>query len=131
MTKDFVAALIKTTLVAGIFLVANWLLFLLPQLQGVYSSFSYPLYKLYLLFFGFSVIILFSLYRISGQNAVQTGYVFLGLTTLKVVGAYFIAAPILTKTIDAQTEKINFLFVFLLFLTLEAYFTVQLLNKRQ
>lgn len=131
MNKDFINAVVKTALVAGFFLIANYLLYLIPGLEHAAAGFAYPLYKLYLLFFVFAVIILFSLYRVSAVSAAQVGYVFLGLSSLKVVGAYFVARPILAKTIDAQTEKVNFLFVFLLFLTLEAYFTAQLLNKKQ
>jgi len=131
MNKDFVKAVVKTALLTGIFLITNTLLYQLPALKVQYTDFVYPLHILYLLFFIFSVIILFALYKISAISASQTGFVFLGLTSLKVIGGYFIAAPIMAKTIDSFTERTNFLFIFMLYLSVEAYFTVQLLNKKQ
>lgn len=131
MNKDFLKAVVKLAAISGVFLITNILLFQIPSLKVQYADFVYPVQTLYLLFFVFSVIILFALYKISEISASQTGFVFLGLTTLKVVGSYFVAAPILSKTIDSTTERVNFLLIFMLFLSIEAYFTVQLLNKKQ
>jgi hypothetical protein len=131
MNKDFFKAVVKTAGIAGVFLITNLLVFQIPSLQAQYAGFVYPVQTLYLLFFVFSVIILFALYKISEISASQTGFVFLGLITLKAVGSYFVAQPIISKTIDTTTERVNFLLIFMLFLSIEAYFTVQLLNKKQ
>ncbi len=131
MNKDFILAVLKMAGIAVMFLILNLIAYQLPQLKGQDTNFVYPVTTVYLLFFGFSVIILFSLYQIAKHNASQVGYVFLALTSLKAVGSYFFVQPILSKSISLQTEKINFLVVFMLFLSIEAYFTASMLNKSQ
>lgn len=117
--------------IAVVCLVINTIVYLIPGLKEQAATFTYPVAVVYLLFFGFSSIILFALYQIAKSNPAQTGYVFLGLTSLKAVGSYFFVEPILSKTISYQSEKVNFLAVFMLFLFIEAYFTTVLLNKKQ
>ncbi|KOS07113.1 hypothetical protein AM493_14505 [Flavobacterium akiainvivens] len=131
MHKDFLAGALKAGLVAGLFLIVNLLLYHFTALGAHYAGFVYSLPVLYVLYYGFSLIILFSLQMVQKNSASQIGYVFLGLTTLKAVGAYFVARPIISKTIDASAEKINFFLVFVLFLLIEVYFTAKLLNKKQ
>lgn len=131
MYSNFISAAVKSAVVAGICLSINLLLFRFTGLGAQYDNFVYSLPVLYLLYFAFTLIILFALYLIDKNNPSQIGYVFLGLTSLKVVGSYFVAQPIISKTIDFPTEKINFLAVFLIFLCVEVYFTAQLLNKKQ
>jgi hypothetical protein len=119
MDKSFIATILKLAGITIICAVINILLYQLPQLQEQATTFS------------LSVIILFALSLIARNDATQVGYVFLGLTSLKVVGSYFLVEPILTKTISYPAERINFFAVFMLFLFIEAYFTAVLLNKKQ
>lgn len=131
MDKSFISTLLKVTGVAVVFLLLNMGLYLIPGVGDAAGSFVYPVYLSYLFFYVFSIIILFALHLIASKNAAQAGYVFLLLTTLKVVAAYLYMRPILSKTIESSTEKINVFVIFMLFLSVEAYFTAQLLNKKQ
>jgi len=131
MDKKFIASLVKMAGIAAVCVIINILLYKIPQLQEQPATFTYTIPMVYLLFFGFSVIILFALNLIAKTDATQVGYVFLGLTSLKVVGSYFLVQPILAKTVSYPSERINFFAVFMLFLFIEAYFTAILLNKKQ
>ncbi|MBY8963303.1 hypothetical protein KJK34_11110 [Flavobacterium sp. D11R37] len=118
------------TIATIILFIANTLLYRLPELSSATDNFVYPLWLVYLFFFGFTVIILAVLLKISVKNKEQIGYAFLFLTALKMAASYFMARPVLTKTIDDPTEKINFFVVFILFLAIEAYYTARLLNNK-
>ena len=131
MDKKFIASLVKMAGIAAVCVIINILLYKIPRLQEQATTFTYTIPMVYLLFFGFSVIILFALNLIAKTDATQVGYVFLGLTSLKVVGSYFLVQPILAKTVSYPSERINFFAVFMLFLFIEAYFTAILLNKKQ
>lgn len=131
MDKDLIATLFKLTGIAAVCLILNVLVYQIPHLKEQSVTFTYSVTTVYLLFYVFSIIILFALHQIAKVSPSQTGYVFLGLTSLKVIGSYFFVEPILAKTISNQTEKINFFIVFMLFLFVEAYFTAVLLNKKQ
>ena len=131
MDKNFLGTVVKTAGIAIICAIINILLYQIPGLQDQETTFTYSIVTVYALFFGFSVIILFALNLISKSDATQVGYVFLGLTSLKVVGSYFLIEPILAKTVSFPSERINFFVVFMLFLFIEAYFTAILLNKKQ
>jgi len=131
MDKNFIATLVKMTGIAVVCLIVNLLIYLIPHLDEQAATFTYHVATVYLLFYGFSVIILFALHQIAKYDATQVGYVFLGLTSLKAVGSYFFIEPVLTKTVSFPAEKINFFAIFMLFLFIEAYFTAILLNKKQ
>ena len=131
MDKKFIATLVKMTGIAAVCAIANILLYQIPRLHEQAATFTYSVATVYGLFFGFAVIILFALHLIAKNDASQVGYVFLGLTSLKVVGSYFLVEPILAKTVSYPSERINFFAVFMLFLFIEAYFTAILLNKKQ
>lgn len=118
------------TIATIILFIANTFLYRLPELSSATDNFAYPLWLVYLFFFGFTVIILAVLLKISVINKEQIGYAFLFLTALKMAASYFMARPVLTKTIDDPTEKINFFVVFILFLAIEAYYTARLLNNK-
>lgn len=128
--KNSIKLFTGITIAAIILLIANTLLYRLPELSSAADNFVYPLWLVYLFFFGFTVIILAVLLKISVKNKEQIGYAFLFLTALKMVASYFMARPVLTKTIDDPTEKINFFVVFILFLAIEAYYTARLLNNK-
>jgi len=131
MDKQFIASVVKLAGIAAVCAIINILLYQTPALHEQATTFTYSVATVYLLFFGFSVIILFALNLIAKSDATQVGYVFLGLTSLKVVGSYFLVEPILAKTVSFPSERINFFVIFMLFLFIEAYFTAILLNKKQ
>ncbi|MES2485878.1 MAG: hypothetical protein V4581_08010 [Bacteroidota bacterium] len=131
MNKNYLSVFIKTIGTAGAFLFINYVLYLLPQLKGQDAAFTYPLWGVYLFFLIFSLVILGVLIKVSQKNLAQVGYAFLLLTGAKMAASYFLAKPIIAKTVEFPTEKANFFAVFVLFLAIEAYFTARLLNNKQ
>ena len=107
----------------------NILFFAFFQVPGV--VYQYSLYFIYGFFTLSSFLILGILVFVNSKNAAQTGYAFLLLTAVKMGASYVLAKPLLTKTIEFPTEKLNFFIVFTLFLAIEAYFTARLLNNKQ
>lgn len=131
MSKQYTGAFLKVTLAALVAFGINTLLYAVPQLDVHNTGFEYPLWGTYLFFYIFSMIIVGVLIKVSQKSAAQVGYAFLLLTGIKMAGAYVMARPILAKTVANTGEKTNFLIVFVLFLAIEAYFTVGLLNNKQ
>lgn len=96
------------------------------------DGFYYSLEKLYGIFFLLSCVIIFILLLIRERNFDQLGMSFLLLTSSKMVVYYLLLKPILNiKHYDIRTEKINFFVLFILFLTIETFVTIRLLNKKQ
>ena len=131
MDKKYLSVFAKTAGTGIVFLLINYGLYLLPQLKGQEAGFEYPLWGIYLFFLVFSLVILGVLLKVSEKNLAQVGYAFLLLTGAKMAASYFLAKPIIAKTVEFPTEKANFFAVFVLFLTIEAYFTARLLNNKQ
>ena len=128
--KKNIGIFIVTTLVAAVLMTANLFIYKLPQLEGARESFIYSVPIVYLFFFVFTLVILGVLIIIGKKKKEQLGYTFLFLTSAKMGLSYLFARPILAKTIDDPTEKINFFIVFILFLAIEAYYTARLLNNK-
>lgn len=132
MQKNYTRTFITVTVIALIAFALNFgLYYVVPDLKAQAITFEYPIYVVYGFFYVFSILILGALIKISQNNAGQVGYIFLFATSVKMAASYLLARPILAKTIEFPTEKINFFTVFVLFLAIEAYFTVRLLNKNQ
>jgi len=130
MIKKHLGFFIKTAIAAGVLLAINLLIYQIPGIGAQTFDFAYPLPVTYLFFFAFSMVILVVLTIVKDKNESQLGYAFLGLTALKMAISYVYAKPIISKTISDPTEKVNFLVVFILFLSIEAYFTARLLNNK-
>ncbi|KAF2518964.1 hypothetical protein E0W68_06820 [Flavobacterium salilacus subsp. salilacus] len=128
--KKHIGIFIVTAIIAVVLLVANLFIYRLPGLEGAAKNFIYTLPVVYLFFFVFTIIILGVLVIIGKKRNEQLGYIFLFLTSAKMGLSYLFARPILAKTIDDPTEKINFFIVFILFLAIEAYYTARLLNNK-
>lgn len=78
-----------------------------------------------------TVLILLALLQINKKAKEQLGYAFLGLTSAKVILSYVIAKQFLFQgEVTAKEIKINFFVAFLIFLCLDAYFVIRLLNKK-
>jgi hypothetical protein len=100
--------------------------------QNFESSFVYSIPLLYIIFIVFTTIILFILIKINQKNINNVGFTFMLLTSIKMVIAYFILQPILdSKSVFAQSEKINFFVIFILFLIIETSITIRILNNKQ
>ena len=92
----------------------------------------YSLPLLYLFFFFFSVVMILILKKVKQNNINSVGYVFLLLTTFKMVIAYFFLRPILAADLPkTPTEKMNFFVIFIYFLAIETYVTIGILNNKQ
>ena len=112
------------------FLAHKTILFLLGN-QINETAFHYSLSTLYLFFFICSVLILLVLIKVKKNNIDSVGLTFLLLTTIKMVFAYILLHPILQGPNKLVTsEKINFYFVFALFLLIETTVTIRILNKK-
>lgn len=102
--------------------------FFLPE--TVYTSYYYSVFTLYFLFTLASAIVLLVLIKIKEKNQEQIGYVFLVVTSIKLVLCYLLLLPVLNKVAtDSNSEKINFFMIFILFLAIEVFFTSKLLNN--
>jgi hypothetical protein len=131
MIKQYTGTFLKVTIITLIAFGLNMGVYAIPGIKAPAVGFTYPLWVVYAFFFVFSLIILGVLIKVSEKNTGQAGYLFLLLTSAKMAASYLLARPIISKTIEFPTEKINFFAVFLLFLAIEAYFTVRLLNNKQ
>ena len=129
MKQQYLSIFFKTGIIAVISYLLNILFFVFFPVPDV--VYHYSLYFIYGFFTVFSFLILGILIVVKAKSPAQTGYAFLLLTSVKMGVTYFVARPLLTKTIEDPTEKLNFFLVFILFLAIEAYFTARLLNNKQ
>lgn len=130
MKKDYISAFLLLTVFAVITLVLNSLLYLIPDIGISTSDFVYPIPITYLFFYGCSIAILAVLVFVSYKSKEQLGYVFLFLTAAKAAIAYAFGSPVINGVEGNSPEKINFFVIFILFLSIEAYYTARLLNKK-
>lgn len=94
------------------------------------SSFEYSISFLYGFFTSCSLLIVFALVKISLKKKDSVGHTFMLLTCIKMVLAYVLLHPVLNALhADVKAEKINFFFIFALFLTIETTVAIRLLNK--
>lgn len=131
MDKTYISIFVKTAVMAAAFLIINLLVYQIPDLKGAMENFVYPLPVVYLLFFILSLMILAVLIKVGAKNSGQIGYVFLLLTSIKMGVSYIFVRPILARSGENPTEKVNFFVIFILFLAIEAYYTARLLNNKQ
>jgi len=108
----------------------NRLVFLIPTLKQAEEKFQFTITFLFLLFFVFSILILFIVKKVSEKSFDNTGMVFMMATFVKTGMVYFIIKPILNLT-NNQIERTNCLIVFMSFLIIETIITIGILNKKQ
>ena len=95
-------------------------------------AFHYSLETLYLFFTVLSMIIFKVLLTIKKRSFDNVGMSFLLATSLKMVFCYLILRPLLQVPKPSDpTERINFLILFIVFLTIETLFTIRLVNEKQ
>jgi ABC-type transport system involved in cytochrome c biogenesis permease subunit len=97
-----------------------------------HEAFHYSLETLYLFFLVLSAIIFKVLLTIKEKSFDNVGMSFLLVTSIKMVFCYMVLRPLLQmpKPHD-PTERINFLILFIVFLTIETLFTIRLVNEKQ
>nr|WP_254454515.1 DUF6168 family protein [Flavobacterium sp. M31R6] len=96
------------------------------------KAFHYSLGTLYLFFTVLSMIIFKVLLTIKKRSFDNVGMSFLLATSIKMVFCYLILRPLLQVPKPSDpTERINFLILFIVFLTIETLFTIRLVNEKQ
>ena len=99
-----------------------------PKLQG----FNFSLETIYEFFFTCSVLIVFILIMVKERSIDNVGNTFLLVTCVKIAVSFVVLSPILqSKNPNVSIEKLNFFFIFALFLTIETIVTARILNNKQ
>ena len=130
--KNKYAPILKVAIATVIFTLLHLLLFQIPYLKELYSHFFYHIPLIYLFFLVLSAILLFILVKVNEKAKEQLGYVFLLATTIKLGLSYIFLLPILNHPSgDTFPEKMNFFGIFILYLVIEVFYTIRLLNNKQ
>lgn len=111
--------------------IIHLLVFQEPTLNKASQSFYYSISFLYLLYVVFTKFILFVIVKVSEKNFDNIGMTFLVCTAVKLAVSYFMLRPVLNSPTENTIEKVNFFFIFILFLAIETLITIRLLNKKQ
>ena len=93
--------------------------------------FHFENYKVITLFTSLSFIVCATSYYFYKKNFDIVGYVFLFLTMVKMISLLFISKTLLSSNTILDFEKYHFFVLFFLFLMVETYLTILLLNKKQ
>lgn len=108
------------------------LFFFLFLANSLEQRFIYSLELLYVFFFLSSMGICSFLFYINKKNINNTGFTFLLLTVAKMGIVFYFVQPILkVKAIHQPTEKMSFFAIFILFLAIETFVTIRILNNKQ
>ncbi len=95
------------------------------------TAYIYSLEELYGFFTLFTIVIAIILSIVKEKNLDIVGYVFLLITSVKMMVCFVFGRPIIKQeNIDNSFEKWNFFTLFIFFLLLEAIFTIYLLNDK-
>ncbi|NHN25702.1 hypothetical protein FIA58_008425 [Flavobacterium jejuense] len=109
---------------------ANLLIVSIFQLETKFEKTTYSLRKM-LVFFTVSSLVLLVIHDfIRYKNKDILGYVFMATLTVKVILTYTFIAPVLKATVVNSFEKTYFFCLFIVYLFVDVYFTVRLLNKK-
>jgi hypothetical protein len=122
--------LLETILFSSIIYLAQKFVFYLvgmnnPKLQEL----LFPIEGVYGFFLCCSLILLFILIKVKEKNIDNVGYTFLLVTGIKLTLSYVFLSLILNSgTSNIKYDKINFSFIFLIFIALETTVTIRMLN---
>ncbi len=123
---------IFSLLFVGVFLyILHKLIFFTFNLNGIETDFQHSLEILYPFFIFCSLVIFIISIRISEKNLDNVGMSFMVSSSIKTVLCYLLVRPILNIPNEiSKLEKIDFLILFCVFLAIETYFVIRLLNKK-
>lgn len=99
--------------------------------QSEKNNFILDLKIVYAVLLGFSFVICTILFIVYKKNFNIVGYVFLVLTTIKMIFTYCLGRPLLFHNEVLPIEKNHFFLLFFAFLLIETLLTILLLNKNQ
>jgi len=114
--------------VTGVIVMAIHAFLLMIWLGKDFSKCHIPLAVLYAFFGLSSMLIIAVLVVIRRRNLDSVGQVFMALTCVKAIAAWFIGRPLLLPDVP-QWEKLQFFILFLVFLALETAVSVRLLQR--
>ncbi len=97
-----------------------------------FQNFYFPIEWVCSFFSVCSLLIIFVLVKIKEKNTDTVGFAFLWLTSIKIGLSYaFLQLIVNAENQNTGIEKSTFLIIFSLFLTIETFVTVRILNKKQ
>lgn len=124
-------AILIMTVTALLLYAGNWFFLSQPEYSEKYSNYHHNLATLYCFFWLCAAMIIFIAYIVHSKSPDNTGYVFIGTTLLQMGLCYIMLKPILAAGENGRFEKMNFFFIFILFLIIETVLTIRLLNNKQ
>lgn len=127
--KHYKPLLSLLLLIAGSYLIHKTIFFVFKLND---ADFHYSLETLYVLFSGFSVVIMLVLLKIKQRSFDNVGMSFLLATSIKMILCFIILRPLLKVSNEINSlDKKNFFVTFILFLTIETMLTIRILGKKQ
>jgi hypothetical protein len=97
-----------------------------------FQNFHFPIETIYGFFLICSLIIMYILILVKEKNIDNVGYTFLLVTFIKMGVSYLVLSSILqSRNLSMRIEKLNFFIIFALFLAIETFITIRILNKKQ
>lgn len=94
------------------------------------NNFQYTINELYLYFISTTIVMIAILIVVKKKNFDNVGITFLLVTSIKMALSYIMLRPILNNTESSSNiEKMNFFALFAIFLTIETFTTIKLVNK--
>ncbi|MBF2707228.1 hypothetical protein [Flavobacterium soyangense] len=124
--------IIEVLLLSILVYLAHKLFFFLNNNNPNFQGFHFPIETIYGFFFICSILIILVLIKVKEKNIDNVGYTFLLVTCIKMGFSYAVLSPILhSGNPNVRIEKIDFFFIFALFLTIETIVTARILNKKQ
>ena len=124
------AVFFQFVLFSALIVLANLLIQSIFQLESQFEKTTYSLLNMLVFFISTSFILLLVHNYISQKKKDLLGYVFMVSLTSKVLACYIFIAPVLNNKFVNHFEKTYFFSLFLLFLFIDVYLTVRLLNKK-
>lgn len=128
--KDFLPV-IQAIAISGVAILVHCTIFyfLFPDAE---SAFHFPLWMVYVFFLSFSAAITLMSVIIRWINIDLVGHAFLLTTFLEM----FVSFAVFYRKLHSEngnsgTERANFIILFLLFLAIQTFVTIRLLNKKQ
>lgn len=108
------------------------LFFIWNENNPKFQNFHFPIEVVDGFFFVCSLIILLILIKVKSKNIDYVGYTFMLVTFVKMALSYAVLSPIIhSGNINMKIEKANFFIIFALFLAIETFVTVRILNNKQ
>lgn len=124
--------LLEVLALSGLVYLLHKLFFLWNENSPKYQNFHFPIEVVDGFFFVCALLLIAILIKVNSKNIDNVGYVFLLVTFIKMGVSYAILSPILSSgNWNLKVEKINFFIVFGLFLAIETFVTIRLLNPKK